>query len=163
MWNEINNYKDLNSFMDMNYGFHDSCVKELKYISGAYVNEDLSMHPINDQRLLKIIIQRQFKNPSAIELEFIGLKYIRMFPNEEDYTSEILDATMILKKDCIYWCDCGGLSEADLESYKGTIICASKARWRVADEYIGSKEVYVQHGGRFCNTGDCNTGDGSMI
>ena len=49
MWNEINNDKDLNSFMDMHYGFHDSCVKELKYISGAYVDENLSMHPIKNK------------------------------------------------------------------------------------------------------------------
>jgi len=143
MWNEINNDKDLNSFMDMHYGFHDSCVKELKYISGAYVDENLSMYPINDQRVLKIIIQRQFENSSAIELEFIGLKCLKMFPSDENYTCEILDATMILKEDCIYWCDCGGLSEADLESYTGTMICASKVRWRVADEYIGQKEIYI--------------------
>jgi hypothetical protein len=142
MWTEINNEKDLASFMDMHYGFHDSCLKELKYISGAYVNEDLSMHPINDQRILKIIIQRQFMNPSVVEVEFMGLKYLKLYPYNENFTCEILDATMILKDDCIYWCDCGGLTEDDLDSYKGTTICASKARWRAADEFISSKEVY---------------------
>ena len=50
---------------------------------------------------------------------------------------------MIIKEDCIYWCDCGGLSEKDIESYTGTTICASKVRWRAADEYIGEQEVYV--------------------
>ena len=53
------------------------------------------------------------------------------------------DATMIIKEDRIYWCDCGGLSEKDIESYTGTTICASKARWRAADEYLGAKEIYV--------------------
>lgn len=143
MWNEINSYEDLSNFMDMHYGFHDSCLKELKYISGTYVNENLSMHPINDHRTLKIVIQRQFKDPCVIELEFMGLIYLKLFPNDENYTSEILDATMILKDDCIFWCDCGGLSETDIETYKGTTICASKVRWRAADKYIGSKEVYV--------------------
>ena len=143
MWHEINNENDLKSFMDMLYGFHDSCLKELKYISGAYVNEDLSMYPINDRRVLRVIIQRQFNNPSVIEMEFIGLKYIRMFPAGEDYTCEILDATMILKDDCIYWCDCGGLSEDEIENYKGTVICASKVRWRETNEYIGAGEVYT--------------------
>lgn len=143
MWNEINNDKDLNSFMYMHYGFHDSCIKELKYISGAYVYENLSMHPINDLRNLKIIIQRQFNNPSVIEMEFLGLKYLKMFPNDENYTCEIFDATMILKEGCIIWCDCGDLSEADLDEYTGTIVCASKVRWRAADEYIGSKEIYL--------------------
>jgi hypothetical protein len=144
MWNEINSNEDLSNFLDMLHGFHDSCLKELKYISGSYVNENLSMYPINDQRTLNIVIQRQFKDPSVIELEFSGLIYLKMFPNDENYTSEIFDATMILKDDCIFWCDCGGLSEADLETYKGTTICASKVRWRAADEYIGQEKVYTR-------------------
>lgn len=96
MWNEIADEEDLNSFMDAMYGFHDSCVKEIKYISGAYVEETLSMFPINNRRILSVIIQRQFKNPSVIEMQFMGLKYLRLFPNDENYTSEILDATMII-------------------------------------------------------------------
>ena len=143
MWNEIISENDLNGFMKMHYGFHDSCIKELKYISGAYVKDNLSMYPVNDQRILKIIIQRQFENPSVIEMEFTGLKRLNLLPTDENYTCEILDTTMILNKDCIYWCDCGGLSEDDLESYEGTLICASKVRWRAVDEYIGQKEVYI--------------------
>lgn len=97
MWNEIASEKDLNAFMDTVYGFHDSCLKEIKYISGAYVNEKLSMSPVNKQRILSMIIQRQFENPSVIEMQFVGLKYLKLFPNDENYTCEILDATMILK------------------------------------------------------------------
>ena len=143
MWNEIANEKDLYIFMDAMYGFHDSCLKEIKYISGAYVNEKLNMSAVNNQRILSMIVQRQFKNPSVVEMQFVGLKYLRLFPIDEDYTCEILDTTMILKKDCIYWCDCGGLSATDIENYTGTAICASKVRWRAADEYIGSDEIYA--------------------
>lgn len=143
MWNEITSKENLNNFMDMHCHFHDSCLKELKYISGAYVDENLAMYPINDHRTVKMVIQRQFENPSVIELEFIGLIYLKMFPNNEKYTSEILDATMAMKDGCIYWCDEGGLSENDLETYAGTTICASKVRWKAADEYIGSKEIYI--------------------
>ena len=107
------------------------------------MNEKLNTSPVNSQRILSVIIQRQFEDPSAVEMQFVGLKYLRLFPNNENYTCEILDATMILKEDCIYWGDCGGLSEKDMESYTGTTICASKVRWRAADEYLGAKEVYV--------------------
>lgn len=143
MWNEIASEKELNSFMETMYGFHDSCLKEIKYISGAYVNKELNMRPINSKRMLSMIIQRQFKNPSVIEMQFVGLKYLKLFPNDENYTCEILDATMILKEDCIYWCDFGGLSEEEIKSYTGTTICASKVRWRTVDEYIGAEEIYV--------------------
>lgn len=57
--------------MDTVCGFHDSCLKELKYISGAYVNDELSMLPVNNQRVLSMIIQRQFKNPSVVEMQFV--------------------------------------------------------------------------------------------
>ena len=83
-------------------------------------------------------LQSRYYNPSWGR--FINLK---LFPNDENYTCEILDATMIIKEDRIYWCDCGGLSEKDIENYTGTTICASKVRWRAADEYLGEKEIYV--------------------
>lgn len=143
MWNEIANEKDLKSFMDTMYCFHDCCLKEIKYLSGAYVDEQLSMFPVNSQRILNMIIQRQFENPTVVEMQFVGLKYLKLSPNDENRTCEILDATMILKDDCVCWCDCGGLSEKDMESYTGTIICASKVQWRAVDEYIGTKEIYV--------------------
>lgn len=40
-------------------------------------------------------------------------------------------------------CDCGGISKTDLDNYDGTIICASKLRWRSIDEYLGSREFYT--------------------
>ncbi|MDR1002800.1 MAG: hypothetical protein LBL82_05985 [Oscillospiraceae bacterium] len=62
---------------------------------------------------------------------------------DEICSCEILDVTMILKDDRIYWCDCWGISETDMETYEGVMICASKLKWRAADEYIGEEEVYI--------------------
>ena len=78
MWYEINNNSDIISFMNKIYYFHDSCIKEIKYLSGAYVDEKLSMYPINDRRILKVIIQRQFEDNSMIEMEFKGLRYLQL-------------------------------------------------------------------------------------
>lgn len=143
MWNEIVDNQDIENFMNHICYFHDSCIKELKYLSGAYVDEDLSMYPVNDRRIVRIVIQRQFKDCSTIEMEFSGLKYLKLFPQDDNYTCEILDSTMILKHNCIYWCNCGGLVEKDLDNYKGTIICASKLRWRSIDNFLGEKEFYL--------------------
>lgn len=142
MWNDIRSEHDINDLMEMACDFHDSCIKEVKYVSGAYVAHDLGMHPVNDLRILKMIIQRQFDNPSVIEFEFSGLRYFRLNPCDEGYTCEIQDATMLWKDDCVFWCDCGGLSKTELERHSGTMVCAEKVRWRAVNEYLGAKEVY---------------------
>jgi len=71
MWHEILNQSDLDNFMEILYDFHDSCIKEMKYISDVYVREDLYMCPTNDPSTIRVIIQRQFKNLFVIEMEFI--------------------------------------------------------------------------------------------
>lgn len=142
MWNEIENNNDLTEFMNFVYFFHDSCIKEMKYLSGAYVDEECSMYPINDSRILRVIIQRQFEDMPMIELEFSGIKYLKLFPNDEKYTCEILDSTLVIKENYIYWCDCGDISETDIDNYTGTSVCASKLRWRSIDGYMGKKEFY---------------------
>lgn len=130
MWNEIRNEDNLIHFMkEINY-FHDSCIKEAYYLSGAYVDKDLSMFPVNNRRLLKIIIQRQSAHNSIIELEFQGLKHLKLSPTDEKFTCEILSSTMIIKDGYIYWCDCDNLQEAQSNEYTGTYVCASKLRWR---------------------------------
>ena len=142
MWNEIINNKTLKEFNEKLSYFHDSCIKEIHYLSGAYVDERLDMYPINDCRILRVIIQCQNEKESMIEMEFQDLKYLKLLPLDETYTCEILDATMFMQNELIYWCDCGGLSEADLDDYMGTVICAEKLRWRSIINHMGDREFY---------------------
>ncbi len=142
MWKTIITKEDILRFMEEMECFHDSCIKEISYLSGAYVNDNLGMHPINDSRVLKIVIQRQYEKNSMIEMEFQGLKFLRLFPADENYTCEILDATMLLKDEKIYWCDCGNLSEAEIDNYNGTVICAAKVKWHSIENCMGKKEFY---------------------
>lgn len=142
MWNEINNGSDLMHFMNLMGSFHDSCIKEMKYVSGAYVDDDLSMYPVNDCRILKVIIQRQYRDNPMIEMEFWGLKRLQLQPWDDQYTCEIQDATMEFKDDLIFWCDGGEVSEMDLGKYDGTMICAAKLRWRSIDNCMGPDDFF---------------------
>lgn len=142
MWNEIHTEKDLTNFMERVCFFHDSCVKEMKYLSGAYVNQELGMYPVNASRTLNIILQRQFEDIPMIEMEFGGLKYLKLFPITDGYTCEITDSAMLLKDGYIYWCDSDDVPEADIDSYCGTIICASKLRWRAIEGCMGKDAFY---------------------
>lgn len=97
MWNELRTQHEIDNFMKEIIGFHDSCIKEMKYSSGAYVDTNLSMLPVNTKRTLTVLIQRQFDDISALELEFSELEYIRMYPVNPDCTCEILDASFFKK------------------------------------------------------------------
>lgn len=142
MWNNICNKNDLEGLMNSFGNFHDSCIKEFKYVSGAYVSKNLSMQPINMERRPRVIFQRQDTNPSAIEIEFIGLNHMCIYPVNGEYTCEILSAAMKFYEEKIYWYD--GENDINRNDDKGTVICSTSARWRAVDEYIGSDEVYTK-------------------
>ena len=77
-----------------------------------------------------------------IEMEFIGLKILKLFPVDERYTCEILDSTMFMRDGHIFWCDCGSLSDFDVDNYTGTLICASELRWRPIVNHMGENKFY---------------------
>jgi len=147
MWQEISTEDELQQFMSSVFCFHDSCIKELKYISGAYVDNNLFMYPLNDRRLLRVIIQRQFEDKPMLELEFEGIRFLNLSPVNERYTCEIRDSIMFFKDGYIYWYDEEWLLKTDIEridlnSFMGTIVCASKLRWRPIENKLGSAEYY---------------------
>lgn len=142
MWQEINFDKDIEKFMVEMQFFHDGCIKELKYTSGAFVDSDLCMNPINNVRVLKVIIQQQQEDNQVIELEFAGLKFLNLYPFDENYTCEIIDSTMLFKDGYIYWCDQKSLPDSVSDNFEGTFICSSKVRWRRIENNMGSEEYY---------------------
>ena len=111
-------------------GFHDSVLKELSYVSGAYVDENLNMYPLNDKACLRVLIQRQDETMPALELEFSGLQELRLYPTDPSYTSEILDAALFLRNGLVCWCDCGDIGPENFDDYRGTSVCAKSLRWR---------------------------------
>jgi hypothetical protein len=148
MWETISTNDDILRFMERMCDFHDSCIKEIAYLSGAHVKENLSMYPLNDRRVLRVVIQRQYEKDSMIEMEFQGLKCLKLFPVDENYTCEISNAAMFLKDGNLCWCDSADFSESDFHDDTGTFICASRLRWRSIEKHMGEKEFYhseVQH------------------
>jgi hypothetical protein len=142
MWNSIETEDDIKNFMNIYSFFHDSCLKELKYVSGAYVNSELSIIPFNSINILKMIIQRQYNNPTVIEMEFSNLKALNLIPETEN-DCIILGASLFVKDNYIYWADCDGLE--NVSDYNGTWVCSKKLRWRAIDKHIGESEVYCEN------------------
>jgi len=130
MWNSIKTEQDIADLMVIYDNFHDSCIKEIQYVSGAFVNTDLSMHAINDCRCLRIAFQRQSTNPFAIELEFSELVRFNLEPAGENYSCEILDVSMFFENNQIFWGDSERFA-IERDSYQGTWICSNSARWKL--------------------------------
>lgn len=146
MWNEISSQKDANNLLELFGYFHDGCIKELKYVSGQSVDSDMGMMPINEKRELCLIFQRQWRDPSVIEIVFSGLSLLHLAPVDENYTAEISEANMEFSEDGVFWVD-GSLSEKELhnasDSEEYTWIKAKKAKWRIVEEFIGEDDVFV--------------------
>ena len=132
MWTELKTEEELAAFMNRVSWFHDSVLKELSYVSGAYVDANLNMYPLNDRRVLRMVIQCQSREHPVVELEFAGLKTLSLSPIGTDYTCEISEADMRLEDGCFYWSDGGD-----------TTVCAEKMRWRMlGEDRLGDQEIY---------------------
>ena len=68
----------------------------------SYVHDNLSMSPVSDANV-RILFQRQYRNPSAIELLFSGLAQFHIVPSPENYDSIIYGAKLALPKGLLYW------------------------------------------------------------
>lgn len=143
-WNIIETKQDLQEFLDMVGLFHDSCIKEIRYKSGAFVDESLDMHPINDKRILSLVLQLQNCRIPMIVLEFIGLKKLQLCPVDESYTSEILEASMFFENGCIYWCDDYASSTKDFDATIRTMVCAERCSWCKIDGYMGKEDFFIK-------------------
>ncbi|MBR1757482.1 MAG: hypothetical protein IJ744_01980 [Lachnospiraceae bacterium] len=143
MWNEIRTQDDIDSFLKLTKSFHDSCLKELYYISGAYIDEKLCMFPVNDQRSLKVVFQLQNDACPMIELWFKGISFLKVLPQNEDYTCEIQEASLLKSNNEFYWADGGDFIPEEVHTYSGTMIVSSRLFWRPINSSMGSRAIYL--------------------
>jgi len=141
-WHELVCQDDIDKLMNIYGHFHDGCIKEIHYISGAYVGDNLSMMPINTQRILKVIFHRQARNPAAIEVEFSKLVQFNLKPVDENYTTEIFGTFMKYINGVIYWADDDSWNIESEDKSEYTWIAASHVRWRENNNYLSDEIIY---------------------
>ncbi|MFW6026528.1 MAG: hypothetical protein ACOCRX_09315 [Candidatus Woesearchaeota archaeon] len=66
-YSELKSQKEMDEFLNIVGGFHDGLIKELHSLNSAFVDENLSM-ACSFKYDLRILVQRQWENPSAVEL-----------------------------------------------------------------------------------------------
>ena len=132
MWNTIESQDDIMNLLRVSNSFHDSCITEMHYYSGAHLGS-LGLVPVNSKRLLHVFFQGSFQSCKQIELLFIGLEKLSLLPIDENYTCEIFEATLEKNNGRMVWCDGKVDKLEDLEVYDGTIIVSKMIQWRVVE------------------------------
>jgi hypothetical protein len=143
-WNIIGTEDDMNEFMKQFNYFHDSCIKEIHYSSGTYVNNNLSMAMINNP-VLVILFQRQENDLYAIEVEFSEPLAFHLKPADKNNTTEILSAVFMKMADIYYWADWDGWSITGEDRDSTTWVSAKSVKWRERADLVGGEIVY-RHG-----------------
>lgn len=64
----------------------------------------------------------------VVELSFEGIQMMKILPAGENYSREILDASLIVENESVFWAD-SYMEKPDI-SYDGSIITALSLRWR---------------------------------
>ena len=62
-WHYVETQQDIDFILEQTSSFHDSVLKELNYISGAYVDETNSMHCSDSERRVIIHLDSQWCRP----------------------------------------------------------------------------------------------------
>lgn len=142
-WFEIKTQSDIDHLLERFGYFHDGCLREMHVWTGTSVNEHLTMTvPGHLDTNAKLFFQRQFNNPSAIELLFEGVTGIHITPSPENYDSIIRDAVVLLYKETYYWADAFEWHPEKQLTYDVNWIAAKKLKWREVSDWMGPEIRY---------------------
>lgn len=141
-WQIIKSQVDVDYLNDSFDNFHDSYLKELCFSSGSYISVDRSMNE-NNEPIARFLFQRQWENPSVVEIEFKDIIQLNIKPEDKDEFTYISIAHLYLHNNIFFW------SSRDYEFHEDgkdsyTWVAAKQVRWRVRDELLGSKKNYMK-------------------
>src|ERR1700754_3059781 len=105
-WSRVQSNADAELLLKQFGRFHDSCIHELHLWTDHWVAPSLSMSVSADlDTRVRMVIQRQFKPLSALELVFEEVTRLTVVPSPENYGSEIFEATLLVEDGLIYFAD----------------------------------------------------------
>ena len=96
---EIKDEKQLKNFLEKVWNFHDGVISKVEYISGSYGSKKGTC-PIDDNPKILLRIESCRFNETfveGIELLFEGLTRFFVSPTKKNYTTNIIEANIVLK------------------------------------------------------------------
>jgi hypothetical protein len=141
-WTEIKTQADVDALMEVYGNFHDSCIREAHLSTDHWVSSNLYMRVgVGPDMRIRFLIQRQFKDPSAIELLFEDVVRFNFVSAPENCDSIISDAALSVQGGNIYWSPEGNWNPEKPSRDEFTWIAAKRLRWRGVD-WLGSELRY---------------------
>lgn len=114
-WQYILTQKDADDFMKLFAGFHDSTLEKVFYSeTNGYSNACMT-----------------FDNSGwygIVELCFEGVQTLKIVPAPENYSREIMSASLTVKNESIFWAD-ESMEQID-DDYTGSFVKALCLKWR---------------------------------
>ena len=142
MWNAVETQREAERLMEVFGDFHDSCLHEAHLWTDHYVSDDLSMScPENLDNRIRFLIQRQAKEPAAIELLFEEVTRFNLVPSPENYFSIIFSATLLVSDGIVFWSPVGNWTPDKPDRDAVTWISAKHLFWREVDWLGGQLRV----------------------
>jgi hypothetical protein len=141
-FNVIDNQMAINDLMTKFNGFHDSCIKEIKYISGAFVDQNGAINPFDSIRTITAIFQSQGAIVKAIEMKFEKVVRLNLCPKGEMEDAVIYGASIVCHNGLLYWSSLCDIKLSELENNDYTWISSEKISWRALDNCLGDEIIY---------------------
>jgi hypothetical protein len=146
-WIPLLSQADLDQLMLSCGGFHDGCFREAHVWTESFVDADMRMSVASDlDTRVRLLIQRQWKDPSAIELLFEHVTTFHLQPSPEKYDSIIFGAAMLCRDGVFYWAEDADWSPESSKRDDVTWVAAKKLSWRDVSEWMGPDLHYGRGG-----------------
>ena len=78
----INNYADLEKFLQFVRSFHDGIIKEIHWVNSQFVDEEFSMS-VTGLPSVRVLVQTQWEDPKAVEMTMINVR--RMYLDTQEF------------------------------------------------------------------------------
>ncbi len=139
MWTELITTQDIKCFLEKINYFVDSCIKEMKYVSGSYSENGATLYAINDIRDLYILFDSISSCYQTFEVKFSKIHKLILEPYTDEQDSVIYDSTLIKKENLFYWFD---HKEKDICNFtpNGTAVVAEKVSWKPINNSLGKED-----------------------
>lgn len=102
VWHVLSTQEDIDHLLNLFGVFHDSCVREMHVWTGHFVNDQLGM-TCEPSFNLRVLFQRQWREPSAIEMVFGEVESLKWVPAKPNYEDIIFRAWLFRDEDTFVW------------------------------------------------------------